>query len=190
MLVLAGGRGSPFGLDKLAATWDGHSLLDNVVSVASRVSDDVILLTPYEGPRLRRWGIRQVPDLEQSPGPLVALRGGLGAARHRLVVLVGGDRPAVSADVLRMLADRVGRGSPIAALCLSGKPERLPLALRRDGVYPFVHHQVQRGERRLATLLDAGNPALIGESEWRPVEPYTASRNDVDTIEDLGALAI
>jgi len=84
-IVLAGGRSSRFGRDKLAEPLAGRPLLDHAVRSVAGVARDVVILgpgLPVSSPAgsmavPRGVTVRFVPDAEPFAGPLVALAAGL-----------------------------------------------------------------------------------------------------------------
>src|SRR5258705_4780275 len=97
-IVLAGGRSRRFGPDKLAARLGRGTLLDrSVAALAAVVTDLVVVVAPGDDrvPAPTAGPLRVVADPEAHGGPLVGLLAGLEAVDQPLVVVVGGDMPAL-----------------------------------------------------------------------------------------------
>ena len=194
-IVLAGGRSSRFGRDKLAEPLAGRPLLDHAVRSVAGVARDVVILgpgLPVSSPAgsmavPRGVTVRFVPDAEPFAGPLVALAAGLGLVREPLTLVVGGDMPTLSPLLLdalvRALEEADGCGA--AALLLAGRAQPLPLAIRVRAASPVVHRLVVGGERRLGALLEAVAMRQLDETDWRPLDPDAATLRDVDVPADL-----
>ncbi len=189
-LVLAGGRSTRFGRDKLREPIDGRPLLHLAVSALAAVCDEVIVAGPRDLgalPRLPevRVPLRVVSDAEAYGGPLVGLRAGLEAARFPVVLVVGGDMPHLVQPLLRALVGALGRGADAAALREHGELRPLPCAIRVS-VLPALVRQLATGRRSLREFLAALPARTIDEGEWRALDPAGASLWDVDRPEDLG----
>src|SRR5882672_12655991 len=102
-VILAGGRSSRFGSDKLAARIGERTLLDLAIAgVAAVASEIVVVLAPGDDrtPDPIDRPIRLVVDPERHGGPLVGLLAGLEAVEQPLVIVAGGDMPTLSPAVL------------------------------------------------------------------------------------------
>ncbi len=105
-IVLAGGRSSRFGSDKLAADLDGEPLLVRAVRAVAEVCLEVLVVSPPGGlsaelPALE--GVSLLRDVSPFEGPLVALAMAAPAASHDRLLLVGGDMPELQPPLLRRL---------------------------------------------------------------------------------------
>jgi molybdopterin-guanine dinucleotide biosynthesis protein A len=189
-IVLAGGRSSRFGSDKLVAEIDGRSLLDRAISAVALVATDVLVVcAPGDDRPLPAADvpIRRVADPEAFGGPLVGLRAGLELAGEPIVVVVGGDMPSIQVPVLAMLLRALHASEPTGAAVLAarGRLVPLPAALRTGAASDQVGRLVDDGERRLRSLFDRLPTRILGESEWRPLDPAGDTLRDVDRPEDL-----
>ncbi|HEY7130678.1 MAG TPA: NTP transferase domain-containing protein [Candidatus Limnocylindrales bacterium] len=190
-IVLAGGRSSRFGSDKLAADVDGQTLLDRSIrGVAAVASDVVVVLAPDDERPLPRVEIpiRRVADPEAFGGPLVGLRAGLEVATEPIVLAVGGDMPAMQEAVLAALVRALlaaGEGTGAAVLAARGRLVPLPAALRTGAASDQVGRLVDDGERRLRSVFDHLRTRVLDDAEWRPLDPTGDTLRDVDTPGDL-----
>lgn len=192
-IVLAGGRSSRFGSDKLEAVVDGERLLDRSVAALARVATEVIVVS--EPATVRAAPIRPgvpvhlVEDPEPFGGPLVGLLAGLEAAAEPLVLVVGGDMPTLRADVLRLLVARLVHDPErsVVTLAARGRLVPLPMALRTGAATDVARRLLGDGERRLRGLAERLPAAVIDEAEWRPLDPDGDTLRDVDRPEDLPA---
>ena len=128
-LVLAGGRSSRFGRDKLAEPIDGRPLLWHAIDA----------VRPLVRRGARRRGARLgadpaartcaiVRDRVAFEGPLTGLLAGLLEARAPLVIVVGGDMPTLVGEVLAaMLAELDGHGR-VDAVVLQSDGQARPAA--------------------------------------------------------------
>ncbi len=92
-IVLAGGRSTRFGRDKLAEPLDGVPLLWRTIEAVRAVADDiVVVVAPGSEPELPA-DVRVAYDPATGQGPLVGVLAGLEAVRHDTVLVVGGDMP-------------------------------------------------------------------------------------------------
>lgn len=182
-IVLAGGRSSRFGGDKLGADLAGRSLLARTIDAVRPLVDDVLVV----GQTRPIPGVTWVPDERPFEGPLAGLAAGLRAARGELALVVGGDMPLVSGAVLRLLLDRVvdEPAVPVACLADDDAPRPLPLALRRDPALAAALANLEAGHRSLRGLLERLNGAAIPSGRWREVDPEADSLADIDTPADL-----
>lgn len=128
-VVLAGGRSSRFGADKLVAIVDGEPLLHLAIRAVADVADRVVVAAAPGGrpdlpsPSTLRPGtsVEVVHDLEPFGGPLAALRStawlvrAAGSADDPVVLVVGGDMPHLHPAVLRALVARLEPEGPIDA---------------------------------------------------------------------------
>ena len=189
-IVLAGGRSSRFGSDKLAAELDGRTLLERSVEAVATVCADVLVVCAPGDDRVlpaAPTAIRRVADPEPFGGPLVGLRVGLEMAAEPIVLVVGGDmptiRPSVLALLVRALTARDATGA--AVLAARGRLVPLPAALRTGAASDRVARLVDDGERRLRSLFDRLPTRILDDGEWRPLDPAGETLRDVDRPEDL-----
>lgn len=192
-IVLAGGRSTRFGRDKLAEPVAGRPLLDHAILAVARVVREVLVLVPPVGEigRLARppdsaVRVAVVRDPEPFGGPLVALLAGLERASEPFALVVGGDMPAMSPDVLAALLRALDASEADAVvLAYRGRRQTLPAALRVGVATQAARRLLSDGMRSLHALLAAIRTRELTEGEWRPFDPSAATLHDVDVPGDL-----
>jgi molybdopterin-guanine dinucleotide biosynthesis protein A len=190
-IVLAGGRSSRFGSDKLVARLDGQRLIDrSSAALAGLVTEIVIVSEPgatREPPRGVTVPSRVVEDPEPFGGPLIGLLAGLEVAREPLVLVVGGDMPSIVPGVLRLLVGRLAADPDRQAAILEsrGREVPLPLACRTGAATDAARRLLGEGERRLRAVIERLPTVVLDEREWRPLDPTGDTLRDVDEPGDL-----
>jgi molybdopterin-guanine dinucleotide biosynthesis protein A len=185
-IVLAGGRSSRFGRDKLVEPFAGQTLLERAVAgVAPLARETIVVVAPDESRRVPDGAI-QVSDPTSFEGPLVGLLTGLRRAVEPVVIVAGGDMPTMLPSVLAMLVDRLDDPAIEAAvLDQEGGARPLPSALRTAPATAAAERLVAAGERRLRAVYDALVTAVIDEATWRELDPEGRTLRDIDTPADL-----
>ncbi len=217
-IVLAGGRASRFGADKLAALLDGRPLLHHAIGAVEGMADEVLVIAaPGQVPDLPPCPVplRVVHDAVAHEGPLVGLLTGadavvrhVGAPRDATgrdatprdaaardavpdpaLLVIGGDMPSLVPAVLAQLVAAIEEGHDAAVLADDdGSPRPLPLAIRRSAA--LIHGRaVLDGRRRsLHALLSGLDTAVIRPAAWREADRDGRTLRDVDRPEDLPAV--
>jgi molybdopterin-guanine dinucleotide biosynthesis protein A len=184
-IVLAGGRSSRFGRDKLSEPVDGRPLLHHAIAAVRALTDEIIVVAaPYADPPVPE-GITLVHDLRPFEGPLAALDAGLAASPVDRVIVVAGDMPTLVPAVLGRLIAALGADADAAILEVDGPRANLPLALTVEPASAAVRHLVDAGERRLGALLDVLDVLVVPSAEWRLDDPDGLTLRDIDTPADL-----
>jgi molybdopterin-guanine dinucleotide biosynthesis protein A len=192
-IVLAGGRSSRFGSDKLAAVVDGEPLLHRALRGAAGLpaSDDIVLVIATDAavpPLPSGLGacVRVVRDPEAFGGPLVGLRAGLeGLADDAIAVVVAGDMPMLRAPVLRLLVHALAADPmPDAALLEHDGPAPLPMTVRARPAREASDVALANGRRSLRALLDTLQVTRVPAAAWRALDPDAETLRDIDTPGD------
>jgi hypothetical protein len=66
-----------------------------------------------------------------------------------------------------------------------GRIVPLPIALRTGAATDAARRLVGDGERRLRAIAERVPPAVLGDAEWRPLDPTGETLRDVDQPGDL-----
>ncbi len=211
-IVLAGGRSTRFGGDKLAAQVDGRPLLHHAIAAIANVVDEVVVVIAADAPA-PAWppdlhvALVVVRDEVAGLGPLAGLAAGLAAASHPIALLVGGDQPALRPALLRELllllsAETVGPwlelvgqlpeagGSLLDVVGLEedGRLRPLPVALRVATAGPAASTALAEGARSLLAAFDRLHAGALRPERWRELDPSGDSLRDVDSPADLPSL--
>lgn len=187
-IVLAGGRSTRFGTDKLAAPYRGTPLLQHAALRLAELCDDVVVVLAPDAPDPGLPpGIRLAHDPTEGEGPLAGLHTGLLAVvRSDVVLVIGGDmpdlQPAVAREMVRVLDDA---GVDAAVLADGDRPRPLPCVLRSLPAADVVHTLLHAGRRRLRDAIDGLRTAVIDEATWTALDPGRRSVFDVDVPSDL-----
>jgi molybdopterin-guanine dinucleotide biosynthesis protein A len=186
-LVLAGGRSSRFGRDKLAERIDGRTLLDSAIDGVTPASTEILVVAAPDGAPDLPATARLVHDPVAFEGPLAGVATGLRAAHESIVLVVGGDMPTlVGAVIDSMLMALDAPGVEAVVLEHEGRARPLPVATRRDPALAAADALLADGERRLRALLETLETTVILEPTWRALDPYGMTVRDIDTPADLG----
>lgn len=194
-IVLAGGRSTRFGGDKLAATVEGRPLLHLAIDAVAAVVDEVVVVVGADAPDPALppgvpHPVVVARDAIAGRGPLGGLAAGLAAATHPLSLLVGGDQPRLRPLLLRELLRRLdtGTGGPpldVVGLEEDGQLRPLPVALRVATVRPAADVALAAGTRSLVGLFGRLRADTLDPEHWRQLDPAGDSLRDVDTRDDL-----
>ena len=185
-IVLAGGRSSRFGRDKLAEPIDGRPMLDHVIDAVRSLATDISVVATTDAPPTVPADVTLVHDARAFEGPLAGLATGLAALDPAVerVVVVGGDMPTLVPAVMRRLIDGLDRHEA-AVLADDEGPRPLPMVVRLSAAGPAVERLVDGGERRLRALLGDLDVQVIPAEIWRTDDPTGATLRDVDVPDDL-----
>jgi molybdenum cofactor guanylyltransferase len=187
-LILAGGRSSRFGRDKLDEPIDGRAMLDHVIERVAAVATEIVVVAAPGATRHVPADVRRVDDDQPFEGPLAGLAVGLRAVDPGVerVIVVGGDMPTVVPAVLGRLLAALDRREA-SVLADGTRPRPLPMAVRRSNASVAAERLLEDGERRLRALLEALDVEVIATETWREDDPSAESLRDVDTPDDLPA---
>lgn len=191
-VILAGGRSSRFGRDKLAESIDGRPLLSRAIEAVRPFATEILVIAAPGTVPVLRAGVTLVHDPVAFEGPLVGLLAGLGAAREPVALVVGGDMPTLVGAVLEAMLvelDAPGAFEAVAfeAVVLEhdGRARPLPMVLRREPALAAADRLIGAGERRLRALGEALVTRVLPETIWRGVDPDGLTLRDIDTPADL-----
>jgi molybdenum cofactor guanylyltransferase len=187
-LILAGGRSSRFGRDKLAEPIAGRPMLDHVVERVREVTSDIVVVTAAGTTPKVHGDVEIVRDDVPYEGPLAGLRVGLAAVDPGVerVIVVGGDMPTLVPTVLARLIAALDRRDA-AVLADGARARPLPLAIRRQAGSAAADDLLAAGERRLRALLERLDVEVIPYDLWIEDDPAGESLRDVDVPDDLPA---
>jgi molybdopterin-guanine dinucleotide biosynthesis protein A len=186
-IVLAGGRSSRFGRDKLAEPIDGRPMLDHAIEAVRLVATDIVVVAAPGGSPPILPGITVAHDEQAFEGPLAGLATGLAALDPEIdhVIVVGGDMPTLVPAVLDRQLSLVDRADAVILEDDEG-PRPLPMAVRRSTAQPVADRLLAAGERRLRALLaDLDAVVAINPGTWRADDPTGETLRDVDVPRDL-----
>ena len=185
-IVLAGGRSSRFGRDKLAEPIGDRPLLAFAIEAMAAVASEVIVVAPPGTAPPTPDGVRLVHDAAPYEGPLAGCLTGLIAAREPLGLVAGGDMPSLEPAVLGLLVRTLQFSSADATfLEHRGHRQQLPFALRTGSGTDVVSRLLAQGERRLGAIGQRLTVRVLREDEWRPLDPEARTLRDIDEPTDL-----
>jgi molybdopterin-guanine dinucleotide biosynthesis protein A len=192
-IVLAGGRASRFGRDKLVEPLDGRPLLHHALAALAPAVDELIVVIRPHGapPRLPADGVLPVPvrlvrDPEPFGGPLVALAAALQTVVQPVAIFAAGDMPALQPVVLEaMVAALDLHDADLVILAGPGAVQTMPSALRVAPALAAARDALASGARALRGLHDRLRVTSLPETAWRVLDPAGATLRDIDTIADL-----
>jgi molybdopterin-guanine dinucleotide biosynthesis protein A len=200
-IILAGGRSSRFGADKLAARLDGIPVLEHALRAVAQVADPVVVVVSPDAPSPSvpsdlRVEVVPARDLVAHQGPLAGLVGGLaalaswadseGEGAPDVVLLVAGDMPTLIPGVLDLLARVLGADPSLGAATLeTDPPTLLPSAIRASVAGPVAGAQLAEDRRSLRGLLESVPSSTVPSAAWRAIDPEGMTLRDIDTPEDL-----
>lgn len=188
-VVLAGGRSSRFGRDKLAEPYRGEPILHHTLGRVGAVCGEIVLVLAPDAPEPAGLSVRIARDPEPYEGPLAGAHAGLLAVRTELALLVGGDMPGLVPEVVdAMLALARATRAEAVALLDAGRPRPLPILVRVGPAVRAAGELLASGRRRLRELLGALEAAVVEEATWTALDPLRRSLVDVDVPGDLEAL--
>ncbi len=166
--------------DATRAGTDGIAAATRIARLLATLFEEVLWVggdPPTDAPG------RRVPDVEGPPCPLRGLTGALEAAGGERVLVVAGDLPRVTADLLLALfawpeADavvpRTGDGShPLCAI------------YRREAVLPVARSRLAAGDLKLRDLLDVLDARYLDDADLVRIDPGGDALTRVDTPGDL-----
>lgn len=189
--MLAGGRSTRFGSDKLTAIHRGIPLLHHAVLRLGEVCAEVLVVIAPDVPEVAMpvgARARLVRDAREGDGPLAGLLSGLEGSSTELAFVAGGDMPDLSTAVLLEML-RVAGEAAVEAVALrdAGRVRPLPSLLRVEPAREFAHALLHRGERSLRSLVDSLRVAVIDELTWTALDPGRGTLHDIDEPGDLAS---
>jgi molybdopterin-guanine dinucleotide biosynthesis protein A len=185
-IVLAGGRSSRFGRDKLAEPIRGRPLLIHAIEGVRPFASEVLVVVAPGSRSAAPPAVIVVVDASPFEGPLAGLLAGLRAASGPTVIVTAGDMPELMPKVVQSLLDSLhAAGQQAAVLEHQGKARPLPMAVRRIPALDAARRLIAGGERRLGALTDALATTVIAEATWRALDPDGATMRDIDSPADL-----
>ena len=188
-IVLAGGRSTRFGADKLAASLGGATVLDRAIAAVAAVAGEVLVV----GSTGEHRNARTIADPEPFGGPLQAVAGALDEVATRDAILVAGDMPSLVPEVLALLADVLAARPDIDAFVLADphdpvRRQPVPVALRVEPSRAAARTALDAGDRSLVRLLGRLRVEDVPFDRWRGLDPEARTLVDIDLPEDLDDL--
>ena len=177
LVLLAAGRSSRFGGEKLSAKLNGRSVIHRTMQVAERAgfTRNILVCRPDQAGDFASDGWDIVTNADYRDGLSTSIRQGVAAAhRSTCVVLILGDMPFVTADHLALLA----RGEGVI---FTRHPDGRPGCPAAFPAEAFARLKTLEGDRGAASL-DFPGARLVDPADRGMLA-------DIDTPADLARAA-
>ncbi len=191
IIILAGGKSSRFGSDKLLYKYKGRSLVEWVAEAAVKSgSDDVILMVKELKKEYReiaeRLKLNVAKDKIEDYTPLAGICSGAETAKNQNIIVISGDSPLVSPDFFRSINSHLNEimSEAVVPLWPDGSVEVIHAGYKRNALLKACKKMIDSGDYEVKRVL-----LYLGSVCFIPVEQIDKnSLIDVDSLKDLEKL--
>jgi molybdenum cofactor guanylyltransferase len=188
-IVLAGGKSTRLGRNKVAETIGNKSLLERVVSGLSALNSDIIIVTARESslPRLNQYSrLKYVEDIYPGKGTIGGIYTGLSTSCNFLNLVVACDMPFIKLDLVRYMINQAESYEVVIPRTNNQILEPLHAIYSRNCLAP-LEFLIQQGRLSVLELYPMVRVRYIEEDEIRKFDPEHISFFNVNTQTDLNA---
>ncbi|MFC1918046.1 molybdenum cofactor guanylyltransferase [Chloroflexota bacterium] len=185
-IILAGGKGSRFGQDKILEAVGHRSLLEQVISCVSPLSKGIIIVIAEERfvPEvIIPQTIKVVSDIFPGKGPLGGIYTGLTASDTIYNIVVASDMPFLNPALLRHMV-QVAPGYDLAIPRVDGFVEPLHAVFAKSCLPP-IEKMLERRIFSVNQLLKEVKARYIDAEEIDHYDPEHLSFFNINTRADL-----
>ena len=187
-IVLAGGRSSRLGREKLAEVIAGKSLIERAISSLSALSQEILIvisqkqarssLSSYTYPKAKT-----VVDLYPQKGSLIGIYTGLVHSSNLLNLAVACDMPFLNLDLLRYMV-KIAPGFDVVIPRIGDQMEPLHAVYSKKCIGP-MEDRIKQGNLRVTGFFDSVKVRYLGEEELDRFDPERLSFFNINTEADL-----
>jgi molybdopterin-guanine dinucleotide biosynthesis protein A len=187
-IVLAGGRSSRLGREKLAEVIAGKSLIERAMSSLSSLSQEIFIvisqkqakssLSLYTYPEAKT-----VVDLYPGKGSLIGIYTGLVHSTNFLNLVVACDMPFLNLDLLRYMVN-IAPGFDVVIPRIGDQMEPLHAVYSKNCIGP-MENLIKQGNLKITGFLDSVKVRYVGEEELDRFDPERLSFFNINTEADL-----
>jgi len=185
-IILAGGKGSRLGRDKVLEKFGNESLLEQVISCVDSLSKEIIIVTAEERtfPQLAsRPKLKIVSDIFRGKGSLGGIYTGLVASDSLYNLVVASDMPFLNQPLLRYMIE-VSDGFDFVLPRVDNLFEPLHAIYSKNCVAP-TEFILKQGRKVIIELFDFVKVRYVEAEEIERFDPKHLSFFNINTKEDL-----
>ena len=185
-IVLAGGKSLRLGHDKVLETIGNRSLLEQVVSCASSLSNDIIIVAAEKQtvPQLEGYSkLRIVTDIYPGKGPLGGIYSGLVASTSLYNLVVASDMPFLNQALLRYMI-QLSVNFDLVAPRVGNLVEPLHAVYTKSCLAP-IERMIKQGKLSVYKLLHLVRVRYVETEEIDKFDPKHLSFFNINTEADL-----
>ncbi|HEY81844.1 MAG TPA: molybdenum cofactor guanylyltransferase [Dehalococcoidia bacterium] len=185
-IVLAGGKSSRLGYDKVRQTFGGRSLLEQVISRLSWLGSDIIIVTNagestaklVDHPKLRT-----VADIHPGKGPLGGIYTGLATSTSFYNLVVASDMPFLNQALLRYMM-QLSADFDIVVPRVGDLVEPLHAIYTKRCLEP-IENMLKQSNLKISQLFPLVKTRYVEASEIERFDPRHLSFFNINTKADL-----
>lgn len=184
-IILAGGKSSRLGQNKVLQTIDGKNLIQWVIDRLAVLSKEIIIATAH-GESIdcsSAARIRIVADIYPGKGPLVGIYSGLIASSSPQAIVVGCDTPFLSVSLLEYMT-QICSPFDVVVPRIRDKLEPLCAVYSKDCLAP-AYSLLEQNELRIDKLFRMVKVKYIEEGEVDRFDPEHLSFFNINDQADL-----
>lgn len=185
-IVLAGGKSTRLGKDKIVELIGGVSLLQRVLSRLATFSTEIILVIAQgqsKPPHTLPLETRVIEDVLPDAGSLGGIYSGLMASSSVHNIIVACDMPFLDVSLLQYLL-ALSPSYDVVVPRVGGYLEPLHSVYSRDCLTP-IRHLIERGNHKIIDFLPQMNVRYVEEEEVNRFDPEHLSFLNINTQENL-----
>ncbi|HLC23614.1 MAG TPA: molybdenum cofactor guanylyltransferase [Dehalococcoidia bacterium] len=187
-IILAGGRSSRLGKDKVFEVIGKETLIERAVRQLAELDelDELIVVTSERvAPLLDAFRLRAriVKDVHIGQGPMGGLHAGLLAAGNDYSLVVACDLPFLNQDLLRYMIG-LRRGYDMVVPRVSGMIEPLH-AVYSKSCLPAIERRLNEGRSMVYSLLEGVRVRFVEQEEVEKFDPKRLSFFNINSTADI-----
>lgn len=187
-IILAGGRSSRLGREKLAEVIAGKSLIEQAISSLSSLSQEILIVVSQQQARssvsLYTYAeAKTVVDLYSGRGSLIGIYTGLVHSANFLNLVVACDMPFLNLDLLRYMVN-ISPGFDVVIPRIGDQMEPLHAVYSRNCIGP-MEKQIKQGNLKITGFFDSLKVKYVGKEELDRFDPERLSFFNINTEADL-----
>ncbi len=187
-IVLAGGRSSRLGREKLAEVIAGKSLIERAISSLSSLSPEIFIVISQKQARssLSLYTYpeaKTVVDLYPGKGSLIGIYTGLVHSTNFLNLVVACDMPFLNLDLLHYMVN-ISPGFDVVIPRIGDQMEPLHAVYSKNCAGP-MKNLIEQGNLKITGFFDSVKVRYLGKEEMDRFDPERLSFFNINTEADL-----
>jgi molybdopterin-guanine dinucleotide biosynthesis protein A len=187
-IILAGGRSSRLGREKLAEVIAGKSLIERAISRLSALSQEILIVISQKQarsslPSYTYPEAKTVVDLYPETGSLIGIYTGLVHSSNFLNLVVACDMPFLNLELLRYMV-KIAPGFDVVIPRIGDQMEPLHAVYSRNCMGP-MENLIKQDNLKITDFFDSVKVRYVGEVELDRFDPERLSFFNINTEADL-----